>query len=120
MGGLGAAPQDGHGRLVRPGVEDAAAGAFGFAANGTSDVASTDAASAGLQELAANLDRKGAVVLRTGDEGAFGLPVLPADHPGTDAACLVQSFYGFLARLARRRGADIRAPRHLRKVTRTR
>jgi glucosamine--fructose-6-phosphate aminotransferase (isomerizing) len=45
---------------------------------------------------------------------------LPADHPGTDAACLVQSFYGFLARLAKRRGTDIRAPRHLRKVTRTR
>jgi glutamine---fructose-6-phosphate transaminase (isomerizing) len=79
-----------------------------------------DAAAAGLQELAANLDRKGATVLRTGAGGALGLPTLPADHPGTDAACLVQSFYGFLARLAKRRGTDIRAPRHLRKVTRTR
>ena len=80
----------------------------------------TDAAGAGLQELAANLDRKGATVLRTGGGGALGLPALPADHPGTDAACLVQSFYGFLGRLAERRGTDIRAPRHLRKVTRTR
>ena len=52
----------------------------------------TDAACAGLQELVANLDRKGARVLCTGGEGAIGLPVLPADHPGTDAACLVQGF----------------------------
>ncbi len=80
----------------------------------------TDAAAAGLQELAENLDRKGAIVLRTGHDGAFGLPALPADHPATDAVCLVQSFYGFLVRLAERRGTDIRAPRHLRKVTRTR
>ena len=79
-----------------------------------------DAAAAGLQDLAANLDRKGARVLCTGGGGAFGLPVLPADHPGTDAACLVQGFYGCLAGLAQRRGKDIRAPRHLRKVTRTR
>jgi glutamine---fructose-6-phosphate transaminase (isomerizing) len=82
--------------------------------------APTDAAAAGLQELAANLDRKGATVLRTGGGGALGLPALPADHPGTDAPCLVQSFYGVLGRLAKRRGTDIRAPRHLRKVTRTR
>ncbi len=80
----------------------------------------TDAAAAGLLELAADLERKGAIVLRTGQDGAFGLPVLPADHPATDAACLVQGFYGFLAHLAERRGADIHAPRHLRKVTRTR
>jgi glucosamine--fructose-6-phosphate aminotransferase (isomerizing) len=80
----------------------------------------TDAATAGLQELAENLDRKGAIVLRTGSDGAFGLPALRADHPATDAVCLVQSFYAFLVRLAERRGTDIHAPRHLRKVTRTR
>jgi glucosamine--fructose-6-phosphate aminotransferase (isomerizing) len=72
------------------------------------------------RELAANLEHKGAIVLRTGRDGGFGLPVLPPDHPATDAACLVQSFYGFLGDLAERRGADIHAPRHLRKVTRTR
>jgi len=65
----------------------------------------TDAAAAGLQELASQLERKGATVLRTGNDGASELPALPADHPGTDAACLVQSFYGFLAHLAERRGA---------------
>jgi glucosamine--fructose-6-phosphate aminotransferase (isomerizing) len=80
----------------------------------------TDAAAAGLRELAANLEHKGAIVLRTGEDGELGLPVLPPDHPATDAVCLVQSFYGFLANLAERRGTDIRAPRHLRKVTRTR
>ncbi len=80
----------------------------------------TDAAAAGLRELAANLERKGAIVLRTGHDDAFELPVLPPDHPATDAACLVQSFYGFLAHLAEHRGTDIHAPRHLRKVTRTR
>jgi glucosamine--fructose-6-phosphate aminotransferase (isomerizing) len=80
----------------------------------------TDAAAAGLRELAANLERKGAIVLRTGHDDAFELPVLPPDHPATDAACLVQSFYGFLAHLAEHRGTNIHAPRHLRKVTRTR
>jgi glutamine---fructose-6-phosphate transaminase (isomerizing) len=80
----------------------------------------TDAAAAGLRDLAAQLDHKGATVLRTGNDGASELPALPADHPATDAACLVQSFYGFLAHLAERRGTDIHAPRHLRKVTRTR
>jgi glucosamine--fructose-6-phosphate aminotransferase (isomerizing) len=33
---------------------------------------------------------------------------------------LIQSFYGFLVRLAARRGMDIDQPRHLQKVTRTR
>jgi glucosamine--fructose-6-phosphate aminotransferase (isomerizing) len=61
------------------------------------------------------------MVLRTGlgDAGGIGLPALPADHPDTDAVCLIQSFYGFLVRLAERRGTDLQAPRHLQKVTRT-
>jgi glucosamine--fructose-6-phosphate aminotransferase (isomerizing) len=83
----------------------------------------TDAAAAGLDALAADLVRKGAIVLRTGagigaDIGA--LPTLPTDHPDTDALCLIQSFYGFLIRLAELRGTDLSAPRHLQKVTRTR
>jgi glucosamine--fructose-6-phosphate aminotransferase (isomerizing) len=81
----------------------------------------TDAAAVGLQELAANLLRKGAIVLRAGagDDASIGLPVLPASHPDTDAVCLVQSFYGFLSRLAAQRGTDLLTPRHLQKITRT-
>jgi glutamine---fructose-6-phosphate transaminase (isomerizing) len=82
----------------------------------------TDVAAAGLNELAANLIGKGAIVLRAGAGGnaSIGLPTLPADHPDADALCLIQSFYGFLVQLADRRGTDLRAPRHLQKVTRTR
>jgi glucosamine--fructose-6-phosphate aminotransferase (isomerizing) len=81
-----------------------------------------DAAAAGLDELAANLTRKGAIVLRTGaGEGvSISLPTLPVDHPDADALCLIQSFYGFLIALAERRGTDVITPRHLQKVTRTR
>jgi glucosamine--fructose-6-phosphate aminotransferase (isomerizing) len=81
----------------------------------------TDAAGVGMQELAANLSQKGAVVLRTGagHDTSIGLPALPADHPDTDAVCLVQSFYGFLGELAARRGTDLLTPRHLQKITRT-
>jgi glutamine---fructose-6-phosphate transaminase (isomerizing) len=82
----------------------------------------TDVAAAGLDELAADLAREGAIVLRAGaSKGAFvHLPTLPSDHPDTDALCLIQSFYGFLIKLADRRGTDLMTPRHLRKVTRTR
>ena len=82
----------------------------------------TDVAAAGVEELAASLVRKGATVLRTGVEGdaSARLPVLAADHPDTDALCLIQSFYCFLIKLADRRGSDLTRPRHLQKVTRTR
>jgi glucosamine--fructose-6-phosphate aminotransferase (isomerizing) len=58
----------------------------------------------------------------TTDEGrqAGSLPALAADHPDADAVCLIQSFYALAIRLARRRGVDAQAPRHLQKVTRTR
>jgi glucosamine--fructose-6-phosphate aminotransferase (isomerizing) len=48
------------------------------------------------------------------------LPVLPPDHPETDAVCLIQSFYLMTLHLARRLGMDVDHPRHLRKVTSTR
>jgi glucosamine--fructose-6-phosphate aminotransferase (isomerizing) len=82
----------------------------------------TDAAAAGLRELAASLCCKKAIVLLAGGSGdaAIGMPAVGADHPDTDALCLVQSFYHFLVQLAGRRGTDLRAPRHLQKVTRTR
>lgn len=81
----------------------------------------TDAAAAGLRELAANLRRKGAVVLRAGpgDDCSLPLPVLQPDQPETDAVCLIQTFYRFLGGLARARGTELGAPRHLQKVTRT-
>jgi glucosamine--fructose-6-phosphate aminotransferase (isomerizing) len=81
----------------------------------------TDAAGAGMQELAANLSQKGAVVLRAGPghDASLELPALPADHADADAVCLVQSFYGFLGELAARRGTDLLTPRHLQKITRT-
>ena len=77
-----------------------------------------DAATAGLQQLAADLAGKGAAVLIAEEHGA--LPALPADHPATDAVCLIQSFYAMMVRLAARLGIDPDRPRHLRKVTRTR
>ncbi|HKA71578.1 MAG TPA: SIS domain-containing protein [Xanthobacteraceae bacterium] len=82
----------------------------------------TDAAAAGLSELAADLRRKGAAVFVTepGHGGDGSLAALPPDHPDTDAVCLVQSFYALAVRLAERRGTDVEQPRHLKKVTRTR
>ena len=80
----------------------------------------TDEAAHGLRALAADLHQKDARVLATAPAGEPGLPMLAADHPETDAVCLIQSFYAFLGRLAERRGTDINQPRHLQKVTRTR
>jgi len=75
-----------------------------------------DAASAGLRAIVADLRGKGAQVFATGDD----LPALAADHPDTDAICLIQSFYALLVSIAARRGIDADRPRHLQKVTRTR
>ena len=106
----------------------------------------TDAAAAGLHDLAADLARKGAAVFMTADREASSassprkrgpipradevtrhddpdivmLPTLPPDHPETDAACLIQSFYGLSVRVAEQRGSNADEPRHLQKVTRTR
>lgn len=82
----------------------------------------TDAAAAGMRELAQNLRFKGAAVF-VAETGAAGPRLLAAHnsgHPETDAICLVQSFYAFMARLAALRGTDAAPPRHLQKVTRTR
>jgi glucosamine--fructose-6-phosphate aminotransferase (isomerizing) len=100
----------------------------------------TDQAAAGMQQLAADLRRKGTALFTTepgsvpsratssfssgrggGDPGLSGrLPALASEHPETDAVCLVQSFYAMLIRLAERLGLDVDRPRHLQKVTRTR
>ena len=81
----------------------------------------TDAAAAGMLELAASLRAKGAALFCTGNGAAVDrLPALAPDHPDTDAVCLIQSFYALVIRLAARRGTDVDEPRHLQKVTRTR
>jgi glutamine---fructose-6-phosphate transaminase (isomerizing) len=81
-----------------------------------------DEAGATVADVALNLRQKGATVLVTeaapGSEGT--LPVMGGDQPDADAICLVQSFYGCVAQLAKSRGRDAEKPRHLRKVTRTR
>ncbi|MGE0258938.1 MAG: SIS domain-containing protein [Alphaproteobacteria bacterium] len=77
-----------------------------------------DAADAGMRALVHRLAGMGAAVLAAAPDGE--LPVLPPDHPETDAVCLIQSFYAMLYRLAARLGIDPDRPRHLQKVTRTR
>lgn len=89
--------------------------------------APTDESGAGLHELVTDLGRKGASVLLAQPEEARRdisrrvlLPALAAEQAEADAICLIQSFYSLLVGLAERRGADIDAPPHLQKVTRTR
>jgi len=78
----------------------------------------SDEAAAGVRRLVADLGATGAALFAACPGGA--LPVLAADHPETDAICLIQSFYAMAARLAARLGIDPDRPRHLQKVTRTR
>ena len=82
----------------------------------------TDAAAKGMRQLAVNLREKGTALYTTdpAEDASGRLPVLPPDHPETDAVCLIQSFYMMVVRLAQRLGTDVDHPRHLRKVTSTR
>ena len=84
--------------------------------------APTDAAAAGMTQLATDLRAKGAAAFITSSEKSTPdrLPALPPHHPETDAICLVQSFYAMAVRLAALRGRNADRPRHLRKITRTR
>jgi len=71
--------------------------------------------------LARELDAKGARVLlaRTGAVPPDGLAVPAGMHPATAPLAMIVSFYRLAEGLARRRGHDPDAPRHLRKVTKT-
>jgi glucosamine--fructose-6-phosphate aminotransferase (isomerizing) len=82
----------------------------------------TDAAAAGMQQLAKKLRAKGAALfsVEAGPAGDGRLPALAADHPETDAIALIQSFYAFLPQLATARGTDVDRPPHLQKITYTR
>ncbi len=82
----------------------------------------TDAAAAGMLDLAASLRAKGAAAFcaEHGEARTDRLPVLSPDHPDVDAICQIQSFYCLVIQLAAMRGVDVDEPRHLQKVTRTR
>jgi len=76
----------------------------------------------GMLELVAQLRGRDAnvFVAEPGEPAAGRLPVAPPLHPVCDPVAMVQSFYGFAARLSVRRGLNPDQPRHLRKVTMTR
>jgi glutamine---fructose-6-phosphate transaminase (isomerizing) len=82
----------------------------------------TDAAAAGMHQLAADLRRMSTAlfVAEPGEAAPGRLPVAPSDHAETDAVCLIQSFYEMCVRLAKHLGTDVDRPRHLQKITRTR
>jgi glucosamine--fructose-6-phosphate aminotransferase (isomerizing) len=81
----------------------------------------TDAAAAGMRELAGELRRMGTALFVAEPGAAAGarLPALPADQPEADAICLIQSFYAMAVQLAQRLDIDVDRPRHLSKVTST-
>ena len=74
-----------------------------------------DAAQAQVLTTAQRLAGQGADVFVTGAE----LPVVAPLHPLVDPLLLAVTFYALAEGLARRRGLDPDAPRHLRKVTQT-
>ena len=80
-----------------------------------------DEAAAGMRLLATDLARRETALLVTepGLSSPGRLPVLPAEHPDTDAVCLIQTFYSMAIALADRLGVDVDRPRNLVKVTST-
>jgi len=79
-------------------------------------------AQAGLLSLADDMRRRGARVLLAAPEGTHGaeLPLVTTGAEDLDPITAIQSFYPMVESLARARGLDPDAPRHLSKVTRTR
>ena len=78
-------------------------------------------AQAGLLELARDLRQRGARVLLAAPAGTAGaeLPLALTGHEDLDPVAAIQSFYPMVEALARARGRNPDAPRHLAKVTRT-
>jgi glucosamine--fructose-6-phosphate aminotransferase (isomerizing) len=79
-------------------------------------------AHAGLVALAADMQRRGARVLLAAPAATPGseLPLVETDAEDLDPIAAIQSFYPMVEALARARGVDPDAPRHLAKVTLTR
>jgi glutamine---fructose-6-phosphate transaminase (isomerizing) len=79
-------------------------------------------AQTGLIALAQEMRGRGARVLLAAPAGTPGaeLPLATTGHVDLDTVAVVQSFYPMVEALARARGLDPDAPRHLAKVTRTR
>jgi glutamine---fructose-6-phosphate transaminase (isomerizing) len=79
-------------------------------------------AQAGLLALADDVRRRGARVLLAAPAGTRGaeLPLVVTDAEDLDPIAAIQSFYPMVEALARARGLDPDAPRHLSKITRTR
>lgn len=75
-------------------------------------------AQAGLLELAADMRRRGARVLLAATDGG-DLTLVPCADEDLDPIAALQSFYPMVEALARARGLDPDAPRHLTKVTLT-
>jgi glutamine---fructose-6-phosphate transaminase (isomerizing) len=78
-------------------------------------------AQAGLLALAQDMRGRGAQVLvaAPADVANADLPLTPTGHVDLDPIAVVQAFYPMVEALARARGLDPDAPRHLAKVTRT-
>jgi len=76
---------------------------------------------AGLIEVADELHRRGAriVLAAPRDVRQAQLPIVGTGHEYLDGIAAIQAFYPMVEALARARGLDPDAPRHLSKVTRT-
>ena len=79
-------------------------------------------AHAGLVTLASDMQRRGARVLLAAPAATPGsvLPLVETDEEDLDPIAAIQTFYPMVEALARARGVDPDAPRHLAKVTLTR
>ena len=80
-----------------------------------------DAAEPALIDVANTMAEKGAAVFVTTDKAtaANQLQTVRTAHPLTDPVSLIVSFYAMVEQIARARGIDPDAPRHLKKVTET-
>lgn len=83
--------------------------------------AAADAAEASVAETADALAARGARVFAVSNRvtRATPLPHVRTGNPLTDPIAAIVSFYGMVETVARRRGIDPDAPRHLNKVTET-
>ena len=83
--------------------------------------AAADAAEDSLATTADQIVGKGATVFATTDRvrSATTLPFVRTDHWLTDPIATIVSFYGMVDAIAKKRGINPDAPRHLNKVTKT-